>query len=727
MAFWRRVKNKNSGGNVSKSQSCPGFESDDLRNISYTEKREPLADFSTEYEEKWKEGDNKDLTDIKFSRLSPPLQELLNDPSALGYFIQYLDTRSAGHLVKFYLDTQSFRNSADFVRSSPRHCSRGIDEERGRLERVPENSSLESSSQPSSSAPSPSSSSSLHNIASESESFDSGFSKEFESGRESGHPNTPSCTCSSSCTCSASCTGACTPEGSCTGSCSSIGGSVASFPSSNQSSNHQSGGLESEEYGRKESILKSRTEDALNIYRRYIAPDSATSICIPTEMTRDIVELICDETGFVDPDCFLHAQDEVLCVLESEHYPGFQESEYQAKHQLDVLTGGKLVITDLLYNDVALFHLMEFMEAEGQRAVVEFWMSAHNFQQSIASNDDESSGETTHDAMILYDKYFSMQASNPLGFDDSIRLEIENNICQDTGPGIHCFSRALRILLAYIETKYLTKFLASTLFQSYVKELISSIQNCSKPSIQSPVKTNITTITTTTTTMRGHNNLNRCNSSESISSCNSESSSRLSHLGVQRNTLLATGDKLSPVERFGSLRIDNGALTDPDSIWKRKPIKSKVGKIDYLGRYHSSWEKPPDILKEGGLIGKVRRLGRGNEQIRLQEEMAWQVAEMFVRDVTSITMGGDNNNGELETQEKDPGHKISSDREYSTEPVKDTQYIPVPSDTETPDAKTRYIPELVPNTENSVHLSINYSMHNSDKYKMCFYLLSNST
>ena len=30
----------------------------------------------------------------------------------------------------------------------------------------------------------------------------------------------------------------------------------------------------------------------------------------------------------------------------------------------------------------------------------------------------------------------------------------------------------------------------------------------------------------------------------------------------------------------------------------------------------------------------MRRLGRGNEQIRLQEEMAWQVAEMFVRDVT---------------------------------------------------------------------------------------------
>jgi len=31
---------------------------------------------------------------------------------------------------------------------------------------------------------------------------------------------------------------------------------------------------------------------------------------------------------------------------------------------------------------------MEFMEAEGQRAVVEFWMSAHNFQQSIARSNN---------------------------------------------------------------------------------------------------------------------------------------------------------------------------------------------------------------------------------------------------------------------------------------------------------------------------------------------------
>ena len=43
----------------------------------------------------------------------------------------------------------------------------------------------------------------------------------------------------------------------------------------------------------------------------------------------------------------------------------------------------QVLVTDILFNDIALFHFMEFMESEGQRPVVEFWMSANNFQQSV--------------------------------------------------------------------------------------------------------------------------------------------------------------------------------------------------------------------------------------------------------------------------------------------------------------------------------------------------------
>ena len=46
----------------------------------------------------------------------------------------------------------------------------------------------------------------------------------------------------------------------------------------------------------------------------------------------------------------------------------------------------KVYLTDILYNETALFHFMEFMETEGRRAVVEFWMAANNFHQSLEWN-----------------------------------------------------------------------------------------------------------------------------------------------------------------------------------------------------------------------------------------------------------------------------------------------------------------------------------------------------
>jgi A-kinase anchor protein 10 len=50
---------------------------------------------------------------------------------------------------------------------------------------------------------------------------------------------------------------------------------------------------------------------------------------------------------------------------------------------LERLHYSQVLITDVLFNDTALFHFMEYMEGEGQRPLVEFWMAAVNFQQAI--------------------------------------------------------------------------------------------------------------------------------------------------------------------------------------------------------------------------------------------------------------------------------------------------------------------------------------------------------
>ena len=95
----------------------------------------------------------------------------------------------------------------------------------------------------------------------------------------------------------------------------------------------------------------------------------------------------------------------VVEMLEAEYFPDFLTSQFHAKHQVDVLTSGQVLLADILYNDTALFHFMEFLEAHNQRLVMEFWLAAINFSQAVSRETEECQ----NDAMVLYDKFLSMQ------------------------------------------------------------------------------------------------------------------------------------------------------------------------------------------------------------------------------------------------------------------------------------------------------------------------------
>jgi A-kinase anchor protein 10 len=46
----------------------------------------------------------------------------------------------------------------------------------------------------------------------------------------------------------------------------------------------------------------------------------------------------------------------VLCC---RYFNDFLRSDFHCKHQIDVLTSGNVVLTDILYNETALFYFME--------------------------------------------------------------------------------------------------------------------------------------------------------------------------------------------------------------------------------------------------------------------------------------------------------------------------------------------------------------------------------
>ena len=64
---------------------------------------------------------------------------------------------------------------------------------------------------------------------------------------------------------------------------------------------------------------------------------------------------------------------------------------------------------------------------------------------------DTSTGSNSTDFMF---RYFSLQASEPLGFSDKVRTHVELNICREAGPLPDCFVIPKAIVLETIETVY---------------------------------------------------------------------------------------------------------------------------------------------------------------------------------------------------------------------------------------------------------------------------------
>ncbi|KAG8296798.1 hypothetical protein J6590_048873 [Homalodisca vitripennis] len=174
-------------------------------------------------------------------------------------------------------------------------------------------------------------------------------------------------------------------------------------------------------------------------------------------------------------------------------------------------------------------------------------------------------------------RYLSLQATCPLGVDDATRCEVEHRICvEDAAPRNDCLEPALRKAWAYLRYVCLPLFLSS---QSYV-QLISELMRAS-----------------------------RANS--------------------------------SPASSVTDVSVESRGRYDPDLIWRQRNQNRglSIGRIDQLGRFETDIEPEPDKKSESRITRVVKKLVNKDEQ-KAQEEMAWRVAEMIVKDVTNLTMGG---------------------------------------------------------------------------------------
>lgn len=386
---------------------------------------------------------------------------------------------------------------------------------------------------------------------------------------------------------------------------------------------------------------------------------------------------------------FDDAQTYILDHLDQIYCAEFLESPFYYRFCLEN-TGTNLTITDILYNELALFYFMEFLEIEQNREYLDFWLAAMNYKRQLVAprvtmvddketlpnedDDDDDDYDTTavvernvieqcqNDALILYEKYFSLQATCSLHLSDRIRFHIEEKICtiDHAADAIaHCFDLPLAVIERFLSVRYLKMFEQSTLFYKYLAELRQKMDAMStKPA------TNKATVIATST----HND------SDEHHKHNKHRSAQNRPISA-KNTLLAMESVKKRTNSQKNLKssdmcIDARQLHDPDLLWRRTstPGGLKFGRVNALGRYERDYDMTPcdkattTYMRLGGSGGHATTVATGtmdanqilqttSDKIKravrklvhlpeqnMQEELAWQMAEMIVKDITSVTL-----------------------------------------------------------------------------------------
>lgn len=355
------------------------------------------------------------------------------------------------------------------------------------------------------------------------------------------------------------------------------------------------------------------TEEAINLFKKYVALEAPYQLDVPDSLRKLVISNICEPEGFVKEDCFKPIQDIVFSQIENNYFSDFLSSPFYIKAQIDLLTSGSLDLKDILYNESTLFYFTEYLEQESCSILLEFSMAVMHFRDNMINGNTPNAEQAQADAIVLYDKYFSLQATSPVGFPTEIRLKVESDICREEGPLSTCFDLPFRIVFKTL-TRYVKTFLESELYFKYLSEMIHSVDQM----WSSNLKAN-----------------SDCSSEFSIST---------------QNTLLAMGDPVFRKKKRNhsvpDMTIDSNQLYNADALWQRKKHDGlSLGRVNSLGRFESKFEPDPDRKDRSVLKKMVSRFVPTNTS-KVEEEMAWQIAHMIIKDVTDLTMAPPDNENE---------------------------------------------------------------------------------
>lgn len=107
-----------------------------------------------------------------------------------------------------------------------------------------------------------------------------------------------------------------------------------------------------------DSMTHSLLSERRRIIQKYFDSDSSDYLPSVSCFLRDVDPIASD---VIEPvaELFNDVQIGVCNLLENEYFSEFLHSEFYYRYQLEIITSGKLSITDILYNETCLFYFME--------------------------------------------------------------------------------------------------------------------------------------------------------------------------------------------------------------------------------------------------------------------------------------------------------------------------------------------------------------------------------
>lgn len=381
-----------------------------------------------------------------------------------------------------------------------------------------------------------------------------------------------------------------------------------------------------------EALIAMLKNDAGNIFAKYICADAPCSIGITEKLRKQVIDQICAKDDMIDSHCLDDAQQFVRSIMENRYFEQFLSSVYYSKHQLDVISSGALCVTDILRSQKLLCCFIEYLEGEGERKLIEFLIAAETFSEQITKSFDD--GQAIEDAMIIYNKYFSMQATEPLKFGAKMRIQIESDICTESGrPSPMCFESARRLAVSILEQNYLKRFLASPPFIKFLYEIMGQIES----SIELPNPNR----------KKKHFASSSDQSSEiSLPSALFEKKSRvssLSQLGSSASSaLLPMG---SNEEDETASQADSVQSFGPDGTPRSRHNRTGISlaRIDDFGRYRPMYDNSFSSSED---VSSTRRKIKNtldrylHQSIAKEAEVADQVAQLIIADIHSMVSAG---------------------------------------------------------------------------------------